>query len=198
MHRAIWAVKRTAYAPPSGDPVITQPLRHMRRSLRPGNTEIGSFHLTCSDPNFNFRPSQVIWTKYELITRAPDEIRPYGGICCDINPTKMIFLGNHFPPRVIKYYHSECSNPLAVVFKKCSMLIFVKIRYENIIPSASHVDIWNFTMNLLYHHKLSITIFDMFRTINNPKKIKMLGSDMPPDVNSKSILISEALKWHDK
>ena len=46
----------------------------------------GSFHLTCSDPNFNFWISHVLWTKYELITHTLDEIRP-NGICCSINPT---------------------------------------------------------------------------------------------------------------
>ena len=56
------------------------------------------------------------------------------------NATGEYFLRDHFPLRVIKYHHTECNNPFVVVFRECSVLIFVK--YDLKIPSpASHVDI---------------------------------------------------------
>ena len=42
------------------------------------------------------------------------------------NDTGEFFLRHHFPLRVIKYHHTEYSNPFVVVFRECSVLIFVK------------------------------------------------------------------------
>ena len=51
----------------------------------------------------------------------------------DKNYTGEYFLRYHFPPRVIKYRHTECNNPFVVVFRECWVLIFVK--YDLKIPS---------------------------------------------------------------
>ena len=86
---------------------------------------IGSFHEMCSDPNFNFWTSQILWTEYELITCILDEMRHYC-ICCCINPTfikwcKRYFLRDHFPPRIIKDRHTEWNDPLSLCLEnvKC-------------------------------------------------------------------------------
>ena len=56
------------------------------------------------------------------------------------NDTGEYFLRDHFPLRVIKYQHTECNNPFVVVYRECSVMIFVK--YDLRIPSlASHVDV---------------------------------------------------------
>ena len=56
------------------------------------------------------------------------------------NDTGEYFLRDHFPLRVIKYHRTECNNLFIVVFRDCSVLIFVK--YDLKMPSlALYVDI---------------------------------------------------------
>ena len=51
-----------------------------------------------------------------------------------------------------------------------SMLIFVKIQYKTTAP-ASHVDIRNLTLKILYHIELSLTRFDTLQMIYNKETL---------------------------
>ena len=149
--------------------VIMQSLGHVRQTLSDGNTEIHPIvPLNVRRCKYNPRTAHVPWTKYELITRTLDEIRPYC-VYCGINPTfrndtGRYLLRDHIPPRVIKDHYTGWNNPLAVVLRKYQVLRSLKIRYETTIPSAT-LYIWNFTLEILYHLLSSIIWFDMFRDI---------------------------------
>ena len=65
------------------------------------------------------------------------------------NDTGEFFLRDHFPLRVIKYHHTECSNPFVVLFRECSF------KYSlNTIPSVA-------CRHLKFHYKI------FYRFINN-------------------------------
>ena len=77
-------------------------------------------------------------------------------------------MGDHIPFIIIEIQSGdqpiELKKTLVVVFKKCSMLTFVKIRYETAISSAKFR---NYSMKISYPLKSSMTTFDMFRKTCN-------------------------------
>ena len=93
-------------------------------------------------------------------------------------------LGDHFRFGGLRCNHGDqligWNKSLVAVFKKCSRLIFVKIRFELSSP-ASHVDIWNFTTQIFYH-VIHNKIWHVSKDLQ-PRNITMLDSDTSPDVD---------------
>ena len=156
-------------------PIITQPLTHVNRSLRHGNTEM---HRLVS--------------LNELQTRILNiELHIY----CGLN-TKLLHVQNtalwHMLLHLYKYFLSddfptklsrittEWNNPLLVVFRKYRMLIFLKMKLPT---TASYVDLPNFIMEILSSLIIYIKISHVSRDLL-PWTITMIGGDASLDVNT--------------
>ena len=144
---------------------LTQ-LLYNHRSLRDVHKHWPSVRFTnrAQTQYSNIRTSRVLWTQYELMTYAV-AYSTHIKLCRKICLEKLFSIWGYWDSTSGNKPMSE-TNLLWLCLG--NVQCWYSLTYDMKLPApASHVYIWNFTLNILYHIKSPTTRFDMFQKIYN-------------------------------
>ena len=149
------------------DPVIVWSLTTGIEIHRHWST--GRFINGAQTKYFNFRTSRVRWTKYELMTYVVAYITHLKW-CRKICHGRSYSMSDYWELILGINTLSE-TNLLGLCLG--NVQCWYSLKYDMKLPSpASHVDVWNLIIKILYHIKSPIRRFDTFRKIYNHETLQ--------------------------